>query len=121
MSDWKERLGMVYSTNPDFEYTLKGNAENNYCRTFITELFTEIYIPELDACREILRDMVKAGKWDPKAIEDPRLGMPRDKFYETPLKNIAPDSAASMKRYSSNLKKFAKIMEAIITMENDKK
>ena len=21
MSDWKERLGMVYSTNPDFEYT----------------------------------------------------------------------------------------------------
>ena len=21
MSDWKQRLGMVYSTNPDFEYT----------------------------------------------------------------------------------------------------
>jgi translation initiation factor 1 len=21
MADWKERLGMVYSTNPDFEYT----------------------------------------------------------------------------------------------------
>ena len=21
MSDWKERLGMVYSTNPDFQYT----------------------------------------------------------------------------------------------------
>lgn len=21
MTDWKERLGMVYSTNPDFEYT----------------------------------------------------------------------------------------------------
>jgi translation initiation factor 1 len=21
MNDWKERLGMVYSTNPDFEYT----------------------------------------------------------------------------------------------------
>ena len=117
----QDLLSKKHACNPDFEYTLKGNAENNYCRTFITELFTEIYIPELDACREILRDMVKAGKWDPKAIEDPRLGMPRDKFYETPLKNIAPDSAASMKRYSSNLKKFAKIMEAIITMENDKK
>lgn len=23
MSDWKQRLGMVYSTNPDFEYTVE--------------------------------------------------------------------------------------------------
>ena len=23
MSDWKQRLGMVYSTNPDFEYTIQ--------------------------------------------------------------------------------------------------
>ena len=103
--------------NPNFEYTLKGNAENNYCRTFITELFTEIYIPELDACREILRDMVKDGKWNPSALEDPRMKIPRDKFYETPLKSIAPDAAASMKRYSANLKKFADRIEKIITKE----
>jgi hypothetical protein len=103
--------------NPNFEYTLKGNAENDYCRTFITELFTEIYIPELDACREILRDMVKAGKWNPSALEDSRMKIPRDKFYDTPLKSIAPDAAASMKRYSANLKKFADRIEKIITEE----
>ena len=103
--------------NPNFEYTLKGNAENSYCRTFITELFTEIYIPELDACREILRDMVKDGKWNPSALEDPRMKIPRDKFYDTPLKSIAPDAAASMKRYSANLKKFADRIEKIITKE----
>lgn len=27
MSDWKERLGMVYSTNPDFQYTISEQEE----------------------------------------------------------------------------------------------
>ena len=27
MNDWKERLGMVYSTNPDFEYTTSEEPE----------------------------------------------------------------------------------------------
>lgn len=27
MSDWKERLGMVYSTNPDYEYTTSAESE----------------------------------------------------------------------------------------------
>lgn len=26
-NDWKSRLGMVYSTNPDFQYTLEEEAE----------------------------------------------------------------------------------------------
>ena len=27
MSDWKERLGVVFSTNPDFNYTTEGETE----------------------------------------------------------------------------------------------
>ena len=27
MNDWKQRLGMVYSTNPDFEYSTTENEE----------------------------------------------------------------------------------------------
>ena len=27
MSDWKERLGVVFSTNPDFNYTTEGGDE----------------------------------------------------------------------------------------------
>ena len=27
MNDWKERLGMVFSTNPDFEYTTTQEEE----------------------------------------------------------------------------------------------
>ena len=26
-NDWKDRLGMVYSTNPDFEYSYNGDSE----------------------------------------------------------------------------------------------
>jgi hypothetical protein len=33
------------------------------------------------------------------------------------LKSIAPDAAASIKRYSANLKKFADRIEKIITEE----
>ena len=27
MNDWKQRLGMVYSTNPDFEYTVQESEQ----------------------------------------------------------------------------------------------
>lgn len=110
----KEMTSKKHTCNPDFEFTLKGNAENGYCRSYSTELFKAIYIPELDMCREIIRDMVKKGKWDPEGIKDPRMTVAHDKFYETPLKSLAPDSAACMKRYSANLKKFADRMEKII-------
>ncbi|MDR1882414.1 MAG: translation initiation factor [Prevotella sp.] len=29
MSDWKDRLNVVYSTNPDFKYEKEGEAEQN--------------------------------------------------------------------------------------------
>jgi len=28
-NDWKDRLGMVYSTNPDFQYNTKGGEEQD--------------------------------------------------------------------------------------------
>ncbi len=107
----------THPCNKNFEFTLKGNAENSYCRSYITELFTQIYIPELDNCREMLRDMAKDGKWNSAYREDPRFKAASDQYYETPLASIAPDSAAAMKRYSANLKKFATRMEKIITKE----
>ena len=104
-------------TNPDFEFTLKGNSENNYCRSFITELFTEIYIPELDAARGIFMDMVKDGKWNDKAMEDARFGRVKDKFYDTPLVSIAPDSAKETADFVRNMKKLAACIEKITPAE----
>ncbi len=40
-------LAAVHPVTPCFEQTLKGNAENNYCRTYIFELFNDYYVPQL--------------------------------------------------------------------------
>ncbi len=101
-------------TNPRFENTLKGNAENSYCRSFIAELFTEIYIPELELGRTLFREAVKAGKRTMDGRADPRLAAIKDRFYGTPLKKMAPDSAAAMKKLPANLKKLAAGFESMI-------
>ena len=101
-------------TNPKFENTLKGNAENGYCRSFITELFTEIYIPELEFCRKLFQETVKAGKRTMDGKADPRFAAVKDRFYKTPLKKIAPDCATAMKKLPADLKKLAAVFESMI-------
>ena len=107
-------LQQKHSTNPNFEYTLKGNSENGYCRSYITELFTQVYIPELDVSREIWREANQSGKrlWDEdKNWRDPRFAAVQDRFYETPLKDIAPNAAVAIKELPDNLKKLADLLE----------
>ena len=101
-------------TNPDFEYTLKGNAENRYCRSFITELFPGVYMPELAVCREVFREAAARGDRAPDFAGDPRLDAVRDKFYATPLKKLAPDCDAAAKKRSATLKKLADSIEAML-------
>lgn len=107
-------LKAKHRTNPNFEYTLKGNAENNYCRSFITELFKGVYLPELEACRLCFDNAVKNGIREWKFAADPGVKKVRDEFYETPLKDLAPDFAAAAKRLPANLKKFADRFEALL-------
>ena len=92
-------------TNPKFENTLKGNAENNYCRSYITELFTEVFIPELELCRDLFREECRNKVMGSE--QDPRFAAIKDRFYDTPLKKIAPDEASASKKLSANLKKLA--------------
>ena len=103
-------------TNPDFENTLKGNAENFYCRSFITELFTGIYIPELELCRTIFAELRQGSKRVLNGTEDPRFGSIKDDFYKTPLRKIAPDETAAVKKFSANLKKLADCFESMLTI-----
>lgn len=80
---WKTlcRLREVTDTNPDFEVTLKHNAENGYCRSYIFENAEYLYVPEM----EILFDEVRSGggiDWErvkTRAEENRRL------YYSTPL------------------------------------
>ncbi|MBQ9337198.1 MAG: hypothetical protein IJS14_07885 [Lentisphaeria bacterium] len=110
-----QELKAKQKTNPDFEFTLKGNAENNYCRSYITELFEGVYLPELEVCRKCFADVAKAGKREWKFADDPRLAKVRDKFYATPLRKLAPDCAAAAKRLPANLKKLADRIDALLS------
>ena len=104
-------LERKHRTNPKFEYTLKGNAENSYCRSFITELFTGVYIPELEACRDIWRAARRNGV-DPEFKDSPQVSAVVDDFYATPLEKFAPDCAAAFRRLPANLKKLAALIES---------
>jgi len=110
-------LKSKHRTNPDFEYTLKGNAENSYCRSFITELFTGVYIPELKACRDVWRAARKNGT-EAQFTGAPQLAAAVDGFYATPLEKLAPDCAGAFRRLPANLKKLAELIES--TLETSK-
>ena len=45
---------------------------------------------------------------------DPRFTAVKDRFYETPLKKIAPDCAEGMKKLPANLKKLAAVFDSMI-------
>ena len=78
-----EKLQTVTDTNPNFEITLKRNAECNYCRSYIFELAQYLYVPEM----EILFDAVKKsdfGGIDRAAVSE-RISQNRERFFEMPL------------------------------------
>jgi len=107
-------LESKHRTNPKFEYTLKGNAENSYCRSFIPELFTGVYIPELEACRDIWRAARKSGG-EAQFTGSPQVAAAVDNFYATPLEKFSPDCAKAFRRLSRSLLEYADILERIVS------
>ena len=101
-------LQRKHETNPDFEYTLKGNAENSYCRSYITELFDGVYLPEYDVCVNYWRDNFKNGV---RAIDrtavDKAIQQCRDAFYAKPLRELAIASDGAKEALADNLRKLA--------------
>ncbi len=104
-------LQKKHECNPKFEHTLKGNAENGYCRAYITELLTEVYLPEMEVAAGEIRKYLKTGKRvrmdyaekDLEAIQKPIV----DAFYRKPLAKMAPDRKGALKNLSATLEKMA--------------
>ena len=110
-------LEKKHETNPDFEKTLKGNAENTYCRSYISELFSGIYQPEMKVYTEWVTAKINAddrSAWERPAEFDAQEKAIQDKFYETPLKKLAPDHAKAFRNLSATLEKLAETTEKII-------
>jgi len=79
--------------NPHSELTLKSNAENSYCRSQHYELVRHVYRPELDAYWEWVLGRIESGDktpWKRPADFAQRAKQIADKFYETPLAEMAP-------------------------------
>ncbi len=104
-------LQRKHETNPNFEYTLKGNAENGYCRTYITELFDGIYLPEYDVCVNYWRNNFKHGIREvDKTAVDKAILQCKEAFYAKPLQELYLSSEVAKAALADNLRKLAELV-----------
>lgn len=105
------RLRRSHPTNPAFEATLKGNAENDYCRGHVHELARAVYEPAFAAFAAWLERRMEAGdrtRLNGTAAEQERLfAAVREAFYAEPLTTWAPDVAAAQKALPGVLREAA--------------
>ncbi len=117
MYDALKLMEQKHETNPDFEKTLKGNAENGYCRSYASEMFAGVYLPEMKVYAKWVAEKVRKNDrsvWTRPAEFDAAEKKIQDQFYATPLKQLAPDHAKAFKNLGVTLKKLADIAEKII-------
>jgi hypothetical protein len=79
--------------NPHAELTLKANAENDYCRSHMVELVRGAYQPETAAYWDWVERRLESkdrGPWRRPADFAKQAKSIEDKFYATPLAQLAP-------------------------------
>jgi alpha-N-acetylglucosaminidase (NAGLU)-like protein len=105
LSNAKELGGVDPLINPHSEQTLKANAENGYCRSHHYELVEYVYRSELNAYWNWVLKRIKSGdrsEWNrpPEFREQEKIIA--DRFYDTPLSEMAP----TVSRNSKNMSKI---------------
>ena len=88
--------------NSHAEMTLKGNAENSYCRSYIYELYRAIYIPEAECIMNHAASL-DAGVYPDKDFLKAEENRIRDRFYTLPLSEFAPEPAHSFAEFVGSL------------------
>ena len=104
--------------NKDFEYTLKGNAENSYSRSYIPEILRYCVAPELELFAEHIEQGIadNISEWEfPPEFRNKREKV-KDRFYEKPLREMAPDQEKAERELSGNLREAAYIAEKLCTI-----
>ncbi len=100
--------------NPAFEQALKGNSENDYCRSYISEFFDYYYLPQFEHyVKEINKEL--AVKHIKKFPDADKMDMQYiiNAFYNKPLKEMRPlnPKPRTNKTYHSILEDLAKDLE----------
>ena len=83
-----EKLRSVTETNPNFEVTLKRNSTCSYCRSFIREHATYLYVPELEIIFDEVKKSVELGCDIDRMAISARIKDNMARFFETPLSNM---------------------------------
>jgi hypothetical protein len=88
-----EKMRSTAPVNKEFEQTLKTNANNNYCRSYIYELVKYLYVPEMEKSLESFDSQLNNPEHDSeltcKKFEEAKEKI-NEKFKQTPLKKMAP-------------------------------
>jgi hypothetical protein len=92
-------LGDLPATlNPHSEQTLKGNAENHYCRGHHYELARYVYLKEAAVFWDYVLKRLESGqraKWGRPPESAQRAKAIEDEFFATPLAEMAPKDPSS--------------------------
>lgn len=84
LCDTLAELRAAHSLNPASETTLKSNAENSYCRSYVSELYEAIYIPEAEVFAEQLKNLKPGSPFDAEKLLLAEQKI-RERFYLTDL------------------------------------
>ena len=108
LCDSLDRLKQYLPVNPVFEHTLKGNAENRYCRTYIAELFDGCYFREFELyARYALTGEKNQEEWNSVTEE----------FYRTPLEQYRPDCGKYLAMLPESIKKLSVLARQLCNRE----
>jgi hypothetical protein len=102
----KELNGVVPTVNPHTEQTLKSNSENDYCRSHHYELVQHVYRAELEAYWGWVEKTLDSGKretWRRPGEFDAMEKSIQDKFYSTPLAEMAPKEPRNVAQLTASL------------------
>ena len=83
-----KRLQSVTETNPNFEQTLKNNAECGYCRAYIYENAAYLYLPEMKAQFEQVKKAAASNQLFDKSSVEADVANIRRHYFETPLSEM---------------------------------
>ena len=121
LSAAKELGGVQPLLNPHTEQTLKGNAENGYCRSQQYELLQYVYRPESDVYWNWVLKRIKSGdktewKTPPEFGKEEKVIV--DSFYATPLEKMAPTIPRNSRNLSDILTRTEKLVDKLLIEVN---
>jgi hypothetical protein len=117
LSNAKELGGIYPMVNPHTEQTLKGNAENAYCRSQQYELLQYVYRPELTTYWNWVLKRIKSGErteWKCPAEFSEQEKIIVDRFYVTPLAKMAPTLSRNSRTLTDILTHEEKLINKLL-------